>query len=129
MAKKFLPSNNIYTSNRPSKENDASVSEGVMICVTKRLTSSQIEVCDDLKDFCCFCTFDLGTSSLTVECVYVPASDSPYNISLQKFNSMLNFIPKLTYDHLSFTADFNFHGIDWTTYSSKLNQDLLYSNL
>ena len=94
-----------------------------MICVTKHLTSSQVEAYDDLKDFCFICTKHLGTSSLTVVCVYVPPSDSPHNISLEIFNSMLNFIRQLTYDHLIFTADFSFHGVDWTTYSSKTESE------
>ena len=94
-----------------------------MIWVIKHLTSSQAEICNDLKVFCCICTIYLGTSSLTIVCVYVPPSDSPYNISLQKFISRLNFIRKLTYEHLNFTADFNFHGIDWTTYCSKTESE------
>ena len=94
-----------------------------MTCATKHLNSSEVEICNDSKGFCCFCKIDLGTSSLTVVCVYLPSSDSPYNISVQKFFSMLDFIRKLTYEQLIFLADFNFHGIDWTSYSSNTESE------
>ena len=42
---------NINTSNRTSKENDASAYGVVMIYVTKHFTSLQVEICDELKAF------------------------------------------------------------------------------